>query len=722
LATMTAEPGEAMKESSSAAEGAGASSEDAWKFDLVRSVGEECQTEAELRRLIEKKPNFVLYDGFEPSGRMHIAQGIFKMINVNKCTKAGGTFIFWVADWFALMNDKMGGDMEKIQTVGKYLIEVWRASGMDMSRVKFMWSSEEISAHAEEYWGQALDVARRSTLARVKKCCQIMGRAEGSLTAAQILYPIMQCTDIFFLKADICQLGVDQRKVNMLARDYCDAAGRKLKPVILSHHMLLGLKKGQAKMSKSDPDSAVFMEDSSEDVERKIGNAYCPRVAEGVATAADSEESMRLVDDDLMNPCLDYAEYVLFSREGYVFEADGQRFETFAALRAAFLAGELDEATLKGRLVAEINALLEPVRAHFRDNAEARGLLEKVTAWRRETLTPTSSLTHLKLPSLAEVGSPLFAVFAPLPSEDVRLSDVWAVLQRLRSAPEGHKRVLWLEDWSSRTLGCVGGDDQCIVGYYELLLHGLRSLAPELMESVLVCWQGKSILEGPNDYWTSVINAGRKCSLEDVRASLCEGESLEGASQVVAALMHVADVLALSGGGVPVSLCGDAAHEGLHALAARYIEGCGMAVPQMQSAVVSALRLQAPGEGLEADTNLCLTDRDLDINRKVKKAFCEPENADFCPPLAWADALLPVTGSFVVQRKEENGGNLSYTDFASMQADFKSGVLHPGDLKPALATAVNAALAGVRDGLKSSSALKQAQKKLEAYAKKSQKK
>ena len=36
----------------------------------------------------------------------------------------------------------------------------------------------------------------------------------------------MQCTDIFFLKADICQLGLDQRKVNMLAREYCDYAGK----------------------------------------------------------------------------------------------------------------------------------------------------------------------------------------------------------------------------------------------------------------------------------------------------------------------------------------------------------------------------------------------------------------------------------------------------------------------------------------------------------------
>ena len=129
------------------------------------------------------------------------------------CGSAGGTFIFWVADWFALMNDKMGGDLEKIKVVGEYLVEVWKATGMDMERVKFVWSSDDITNKAVQYWTQALDIARRTTLARVKKCCQIMGRLENKLTAAQILYPLMQCTDIFFLKADICQLGVDQRKV-----------------------------------------------------------------------------------------------------------------------------------------------------------------------------------------------------------------------------------------------------------------------------------------------------------------------------------------------------------------------------------------------------------------------------------------------------------------------------------------------------------------------------
>eukprot|EP00667_Euglena_gracilis_P024195 EG_transcript_27695 len=160
------------------------------RFNLIRSVGEECVTEKELRNLVEKKPNFRLYDGFEPSGRMHIAQGVFKAMNVNKCTRAGGHFVFWVADWFALMNDKMGGDLDKIKTVGKYLIEVWKATGMDMQHVEFVWSSDEINKNAKAYWTQALDVARRFTIARLMKCCQIMGRKEGNLTAAQILYPL----------------------------------------------------------------------------------------------------------------------------------------------------------------------------------------------------------------------------------------------------------------------------------------------------------------------------------------------------------------------------------------------------------------------------------------------------------------------------------------------------------------------------------------------------
>jgi len=674
---------------------------DQWRFDVVRSVGEECQTDRELWGVLRRtrkffKTDFVCYDGFEPSGRMHIAQGVFKAVNVNKCTGAGGVFIFWVADWFALMNDKMGGDLEKIKTVGQYFIEVWKATGMDMSKVQFRWSSDEINGHAVEYWGQALDIARKTTLARVKKCCQIMGRAEDKLTAAQIMYPVMQASDIFFLKADICQLGVDQRKVNMLARDYCDAIGRR-KPVVLSHHMLYGLAEGQAKMSKSNPDSAIFMEDTPEDVERKIRQAFCPRSA-GAARSEDAE-AMQLVKDELMNPCLDYLQHILFGQPGYAFSAAGKVYTRYEDAKAAFLSGELSETELKDRLVEEVNKLLDPVRKHFSADPFAKDLLAKITQWKKDGLTAPAGVTKSALQPRLEGAA--FVVFAPLPREFASLDAVFGVIARLREAPEGATPVLWLEDWTAMALDRIGADEGRIRAYYELLIQGLRGVAPELMERTRVCWQGEAILAAPSEYWISVINVGRETTLDEVRGALAPTERLEFAAQVFASLMHVADVLALTTAS-SVVLCCEAEHGNAHRLAARYCEARGLVVPEVRERdVMSQLRLLPAGQGKsEADVQLLLMDDQDAVAKKISKAFCMPAKTDFCPPIAWASELLSVSGGqLAVRRAPENGGDRSYSSIDELSVDFARGALHPGDLKPAVGAAANALLAPLRPAL-----------------------
>eukprot|EP00899_Mesostigma_viride_P026694 jgi/Mesvir1/7209/Mv19030-RA.1 len=337
------------------------------RFDLVRSVGEECIQENELRTLLLKKKDPVCYDGFEPSGRMHIAQGVMKALNVNRLTKAGCIFKFWVADWFALLNNKMGGDLEKIQTVGKYMIEVWKAVGMDMDRVQFLWSSEEINGKSGTYWPLVMDIARTNKLSRILRCSQIMGRNEtDDLSAAQIFYPCMQCADIFFLHADICQLGMDQRKVNMLAREYCDEIKRKLKPIILSHHMLSGLLEGQEKMSKSDPNSAIFMEDSADTVVTKIENAFCPpKQIKG-------------------NPCVEYVQYVIlpwfgsFDVDRPESEGGAKAYKSVDEIFSDYESGALTPAALKAGLTTALNKILEPVRQHFQNNAEAGDILHQL--------------------------------------------------------------------------------------------------------------------------------------------------------------------------------------------------------------------------------------------------------------------------------------------------------------------------------------------------------
>lgn len=340
------------------------------RFAMMRSVGEECIMDHELRLLIKNKPEQIrCYDGFEPSGRIHIAQGVLKAINVNRLTQSGCKFVFLVADWFALMNNKMGGDLKKIQTVGRYMVEVWKAVGMDLDNVEFVWSSEIINKNPNEYWTLVLDIARRNNLARIVRCSQIMGRtSKDDLSAAQIFYPCMQCADIFFLKADICQLGMDQRKVNMLAREYCDLSKRRFKPIILSHHMLLGLT-GQ-KMSKSDPNAAIFMDDTEIEVNSKVKKAFCPPgVVEG-------------------NPVLEYAKHLVFPRLGQMEirrdEKNGGTavYTEYETLESDFVSGALHPADLKTNLARSLNEMLRPVREHFEKNPDAKKLAQQVKGFR----------------------------------------------------------------------------------------------------------------------------------------------------------------------------------------------------------------------------------------------------------------------------------------------------------------------------------------------------
>jgi tyrosyl-tRNA synthetase len=99
----------------------------------------------------------------------------------------------------------MGGDLQKIQVVGRYFVEVWKAAGMNLNNVKFLWASEEINRRPEEYWSTVIDISRKNNISRIKRCAQIMGRTEGDdMPCSQVLYPCMQCADIFLLKADIC--------------------------------------------------------------------------------------------------------------------------------------------------------------------------------------------------------------------------------------------------------------------------------------------------------------------------------------------------------------------------------------------------------------------------------------------------------------------------------------------------------------------------------------
>jgi len=142
--------------------------------------------------------------------------------------------------------------------------------------------------------------------------------------------------------------------------------------------MLLGLqgaKEGDevndSKMSKSKPDSSIFVHDSMEEIERKLLNAFCPaKIAEN-------------------NPVMEYCEYIIFPSlekmeikrpEKYGGNAE---FHSYSELENAYVKGELHPLDLKKAAAESIESLVKPIRAHFEKEGKARELYLKVSEFKK---------------------------------------------------------------------------------------------------------------------------------------------------------------------------------------------------------------------------------------------------------------------------------------------------------------------------------------------------
>ena len=78
-----------------------------------------------------------------------------------------------------------------------------------------------------------------------------------------------------------------------------------------------------------------------------------------------------------------------------------------------------------------------------------------------------------------------------------------------------------------------------------------------------------------------------------------------------------------------------------------------------------------------------------EIQKKINKAFCPPDETDLNPVLDWVRGLIfPILGKFDVQRKKGHGGSITYSEYENLRSDYMNGRLHPMDLKNAVAEAL----------------------------------
>ena len=310
----------------------------------------EAVTEEELAELLETDEQPHVYIGYAPTGEMHI--GHFTTIRkIVDFLQADLQVTVLIADLHAHLDDaKSPFDLLESRTeYYRLAIEAMvDAAGGSPDRINFI----EGSAFELEdpYTLDLYRLAAETTTTRATRAASEVVRDQESPTVGSILYPLMQALDVDALDADIAYGGIDQRGIYMLAREILPQLDRD-KPVCLFAPLLSGLEGG--KMSASERTSAVWLTDSVDAVDEKVGAAYCP--------AGELEE----------NGILEYLEYLVFPALApeATFEIERPEeyggtlvYESYAALEEDFLSGELHPADLKPAAAEAIAELIAPVR------------------------------------------------------------------------------------------------------------------------------------------------------------------------------------------------------------------------------------------------------------------------------------------------------------------------------------------------------------------------
>lgn len=314
------------------------------------------------------------YVGFEPSGKAHIGWKVLAL-QLRRMLDANANVMVFLADWHAWVNDKFNGDMDAIQTTGVYMQETFRAlldhppEGEGPGELQFKWASDLMKS--SDYWARVLRCSKGATLAMVRKTFTIMGRDEASSDhdLSKFYYPAMQAADIFEMDIDIAIGGMDQRKAHMFMRDVASKYGWA-KATCLHTPIISSLKTSGArmesfdhKMSKSDPNGALLLHDTPEQIRKKMRKAY-------------------ISPDDPQSPVYELAEHILLPEFGEIVVTPNPKFgqpstwTDLEAFRAAVMDGTLHPLDAKFGVGDGLAKGLEALAAHFEAHPET---LDKVT-------------------------------------------------------------------------------------------------------------------------------------------------------------------------------------------------------------------------------------------------------------------------------------------------------------------------------------------------------
>jgi tyrosyl-tRNA synthetase len=347
--------------------------------------------------------NPTVYWGTAPTGKPHLGY-LVPLKKIADFINVGCDVTILLADLHATLDNQKSTWSEVDDKVEWYRIvisKVLESFGCS-SEPKFVrGTSYQLS---ESFNRDVYRMQSLCTIEQAKRAGSEVVKQSDDPMLSSVTYPILQALDEQYIDAD-CQLGgVDQRKIFMFARDYLPTLGYGKKRVHLMNPILGGLT-SSGKMSSSEPNSKIELDDSDDVICKKISRAYS---IDGVSSSLFSILEL-LVFPSLTSP--------------FIVDRDDKWggpivFATFDELKTAFEARKLSSADLKPSVANAVINIVAPIRKTLEP---FYGIRDK--AYPQPTEVRTIAPTQATIASLRIVIGTVFGILRH-PKIDARIATV----------------------------------------------------------------------------------------------------------------------------------------------------------------------------------------------------------------------------------------------------------------------------------------------------------
>jgi tryptophanyl-tRNA synthetase len=224
-----------------------------------------------------KPMKHIVVSGIKPSGRLHIGNYLGAMKNYVELQNSGKyQCYFFIADLHAITEPQDPKELAAniIDITANFL-----AGGISPTK-SVIFQQSKIPAHSELAW-LLNTISPLGELERMTQFKDKSAKQAANINMGLFDYPVLMAGDVFLYDAEFIPVGDDQMQhlelARTLARKFNQRFGgktfREPKGLLTQNPRVMSLKNPEKKMSKSEPEGCIFLDDSPEVIQKKIARA-----------------------------------------------------------------------------------------------------------------------------------------------------------------------------------------------------------------------------------------------------------------------------------------------------------------------------------------------------------------------------------------------------------------------------------------------------------------